>query len=73
MTATDKARVNWVRKYAPGYVGGAELCNRATDSQVFALIYWHDELAKAHARQAQAGNMIKHIEQSIETGKNIGI
>lgn len=53
--------VAWVRQYAPGLIGGAEIARKATDDQAAWLILLHDLAAHAENEAALYRRMFKNM------------
>jgi len=58
--------VDFARNYAPGYIGGREVAQKATDRQVKQLIVLNDQKAKLFNRsrelEKRRGNIVKSIK-----------
>ena len=57
-------KVKWIRKYAPGYIGGKEIAKKANDNEVKALSEFYDKVA-------EHSNAIQELEKMIKRIKNV--
>ncbi len=49
----------WIRKYAPGFIGGKEVAEKATDEEIIALARLQDAIARTH-------NLLRGLEETFE-------
>lgn len=59
---------NFIRNHAPGYVGGREVTDRATDEELCLLEIMNDELAALHNAAIPIRKVVSALTQSI-TGR----
>ena len=57
-------KVEWIRKYAHGYIGGKEIAKKANDNEVKALSGFYDKVA-------ERSNAIQELEKMIKRIKNV--
>lgn len=57
--------IEWIRKFAPGYIGGNKIARRATDHEIGALYGFNDEIADHQNAIDELTTMVKNLQKSI--------